>query len=31
MRGDEAERRETFEFLRHSLDEDRPAAYKLFA
>lgn len=30
MRGDETEQRETFEFLRRSLDEDRPAGYKLF-
>jgi hypothetical protein len=30
MRGDEAEQRETPEILRPSLDEDRPAAYKLF-
>ena len=27
---DEAEQRETFQFLRHALDEDRPASYKLF-
>ncbi|MEK7406092.1 MAG: hypothetical protein AAB225_13375 [Acidobacteriota bacterium] len=31
MQGDEAEQRETFEFLRQSLDEDRPAGYKLFS
>ena len=31
MHGDEAEQRETFEFLRHALDEDRPAGYKLFS
>ena len=30
MHGDEAEQRETFEVLRRSLDEDRPAGYKLF-
>jgi hypothetical protein len=30
MQGDETEQRETFEILRRSLDEDRPAAYKLF-
>jgi hypothetical protein len=30
MQGDEAEQRETFEVLRRSLDEDRPAGYKLF-
>jgi hypothetical protein len=30
MRGDEAEQRETFEFLREALDEDRPEGYKLF-
>jgi hypothetical protein len=30
MEGDEAEQRETFEMLRRSLDEDRPAGYKLF-
>ena len=31
MEGDEVEQRETFELLRHSLDEDRPAGYKLFS
>ncbi len=31
MQGDEAEQRETFEALRRSLDEDRPAGYKLFS
>jgi hypothetical protein len=31
MEGDEVEQRETFEMLRHSLDEDRPAGYKLFS
>lgn len=31
MAGDEAEQRETFELLRRSLDEDRPAGYKLFS
>jgi hypothetical protein len=31
MQGDEAEQRETFEFLRQSLDEGRPAGYKLFS
>jgi hypothetical protein len=30
MLGDEAEQRETFEVLRHSLDEDRPFGYRLF-
>ena len=30
MLGDETEQRETFEYLRHSLDEDRPEGYKLF-
>ncbi len=30
MHGDESEQRETFEFLRRALDEDRPFAYKLF-
>jgi hypothetical protein len=30
MQGDETEQRETFEILRRSLDEDQPAAYKLF-
>jgi len=30
MQGDEAEQRETFETLRHSLDRDRRAGYKLF-
>jgi len=31
MQGDEAEQRQTFEVLRSSLDEDRPAGYKLFS
>ena len=31
MQGDESEQRETFEILRRSLDEDRPAGYKLFS
>ncbi len=31
MRTDETEQRETFEALRLSLDEDRPAGYKLFS
>jgi hypothetical protein len=31
MQGDEAEQRETFEVLRRSLDEDRPAGYKFFS
>jgi hypothetical protein len=31
MRGDEAEQRDTFEFLRQALDQDRPAGYKLFS
>jgi hypothetical protein len=31
MQGDETEQRETFEVLRRSLDEDRPAGYKLFS
>jgi hypothetical protein len=31
MHGDETEQRETFEFLRRSLDEDRPDGYKLFS
>ncbi len=31
MRGDQAEQRRTFETLRQSLDEDRPAGYKLFS
>jgi hypothetical protein len=30
MHGDEAEQRETFEFLRRALDADRPEGYKLF-
>ena len=30
MQGDETEQRATFEALRRSLDEDRPAGYKLF-
>ncbi|MBV9490005.1 MAG: hypothetical protein JO069_09815 [Verrucomicrobia bacterium] len=31
MQGDETEQRETFEVLRHSLDEDRLDGYKLFS
>ena len=31
MHGDEVEQRETFDFLRRSLDEDRPDGYKLFS
>jgi hypothetical protein len=31
MHGDEAEQRETFEFLRRALDEDRPTGRKLFS
>jgi len=31
MRGDEREQRETFEALRHFLDEDRPVGYKLLS
>jgi hypothetical protein len=31
MRGDETDQRETFEFLRRALDEDRPEGYKLFS
>ena len=31
MQGDATEQRETFEALRRSLDEDRPAGYKLFS
>jgi hypothetical protein len=31
MRGDATEQSETFEILRRSLDEDRPAGYKLFS
>ena len=30
LRGDDAEQRETFEFLKNALDEDRPEGYKLF-
>jgi hypothetical protein len=30
MQGDEAEQRETFDVLSRSLDEDRPAGYRLF-
>jgi hypothetical protein len=30
MRGDEKGQQETFEALRHSLDEDRPDGYRLF-
>ena len=29
--GDEAEQKGTLEWLRRSLDEDRPAGYKLFS
>lgn len=31
MQGDETEQQQTFEVLRHSLDEDRPDGYKLFS
>ncbi len=31
MQGDQTEQRETFEVLRHALDEDRPRDYKLFS
>ena len=31
MQGDETEQKETFEFLRRSLDEHRPAGYKFFS
>ena len=31
MQGDEAEQRETFEFIRRALDEDRPTGRKLFS
>lgn len=31
MEGDATEQRETFEVLRRSLDEGRPAGYKLFS
>jgi hypothetical protein len=31
MLGDETEQRETFEYLRGALDEDRPHGYKLFS
>jgi len=31
MQGDETDQRETFEFLRRSLDEHRPEGYKLFS
>jgi hypothetical protein len=31
MQGDEAEQKETFEVLRRSLDENRPAGYKLLS
>jgi len=31
MQGDEAEQRETFQFLRQALDEQRRAGYKLFS
>jgi hypothetical protein len=30
MHGDEAEQKETFEYLRRALDADRPPGYKLF-
>jgi hypothetical protein len=30
MDGDETEQRETFSYLRRSLDEQRPDGYKLF-
>ena len=31
MHEDETEQRATFQFLRHALDEERPAGFKLFA
>ena len=31
MREDDTDQRETFEFLRRALDEDRPEGYKLFS
>jgi hypothetical protein len=31
MSGDLTEQRDTFEFLRHALDEHRPTGYKLFS
>jgi hypothetical protein len=31
MHEDEQEQRDTFEFLRRALDEDRPAGYRLFS
>lgn len=31
MNGDETEQRETFEILRHALDEHRPPGYRLFS
>jgi hypothetical protein len=31
MQGDPVEQRETFEALKRSLEEDRPAGYKLFS
>ena len=31
MQEDQAEHQETFEVLRHALDEGRPAGYKLFS
>jgi hypothetical protein len=31
MQADAAEQRETFQVLRHSLDEDRQVGYKLFS
>ena len=30
LQGDEAEQKETFEFLRTALDESRPPGFKLF-
>ena len=31
MQEEDTDQRETFEFLRHALDEDRPEGYKLFS
>jgi hypothetical protein len=31
MREDDSDQRETFEFLRRALDEDRPEGYKFFS
>jgi len=31
MQGDETDQRETFEFLRRAMDEDRPEGYKFFS